>query len=279
MPNRVVREGLLDSKSVSTMSDAAQILYGRLMLVVDDFGRYEADPALLRVKCFPRLLDRWSVERVRDALQEVSQTPTDDGFPVVLVYFHGNKQYLEIANFNQRLRAKRARYPEPTVRNLLATRQTDVSHSHADDGHVSDIRGQLGVVAFSSLPICNNPSNNLKEGSIKEFPKKKADAPAWDLVNEAWKWFKAEFPSEVNDFVDLQLFIAVMETEADLAALRMNLPLWKQSHKWIDGCIHSSKTFLSERIFKITPKIREPTKNKQQISSDQWDETGETRRV
>ncbi len=73
------------------------------------------------------------------------------------------------------------------------------------------------------------------------------------------------------------MFISVMESEEDLSDLRKNLPLWKLSAKWIDGCVYSSENFLSKRVFKITPKTRAPPKTKQQASMDQWDEIEEKR--
>lgn len=176
MPNRIVREGILDSKAVAALSDSGEIFYRRLMSIVDDFGRYEADPELLRVKCFPRQLDRWTVERVATALAEVGRTPADGGFPLVLIYKSGNREYLEISNFEQRLRSKTKKYPDPTARQAVDARavvsQTDDGHvadtCQTDGGHMADTRGQLGVVPFSSLPYVF--SSSKKEEKSKSFP-------------------------------------------------------------------------------------------------------------
>ena len=102
---------------------------------------------------------------------------------------------------------------------------------------------------------------------------RKATKASWEEINEAWKWYKAEYPGDVNEFVDMKLFISVMETQDDIADLYKNLPLWKQTRKWLEGFHKESKNFISERVFKITPKVREPTvipKTKQQENSDGW---------
>ncbi len=145
MPNRIVREGIIDSRAVNSLSEPGEILYRRLMSVVDDYGRYEADPQLLRGKCFSRQLDRWPISRISAVIEELGATPNDDGFPLVLVYKIGNKSYLELSNFNQRLRSKISRYPAPTARHALEGLRsldgevlTDDGHSHADDGHMTD---------------------------------------------------------------------------------------------------------------------------------------------
>lgn len=110
MPTRILRDGIIDSKAVNALSESAEILYRRLMSIVDDYGRFEADPELIRARCFPRQLDRWSVERVESELQACS---VDNGHsPLVTVYFCGEQKYLEISNFGQRKQAK-PKFPGP----------------------------------------------------------------------------------------------------------------------------------------------------------------------
>lgn len=133
MPNRVVREGILDSRPVNSLSEEAELFYRRLMSIVDDYGRFTADPELIRARCFPLQLDRWPLSRVRRVLADVSHVADENGFPLVLIYEVGSKSYIEIGKFDQRLRVKKPKYPEPSVRHKLDARQTD-------DGHVTVIR-------------------------------------------------------------------------------------------------------------------------------------------
>ncbi len=57
MPVRVLREGILTSERVDKLSLPAEVLYRRLMSVVDDFGRFSGNPKLLRAACYPLRLD------------------------------------------------------------------------------------------------------------------------------------------------------------------------------------------------------------------------------
>jgi hypothetical protein len=114
LPSRIVREGIIDSRAVNCLSEAAELFYRRLMSVVDDYGRIEADPHVLLVKVFPLRLESWTVKRLTDAMQETGTCLTDDGHPLVTYYSAGNgKKYLQINNFNQRLRAAHSRCPSP----------------------------------------------------------------------------------------------------------------------------------------------------------------------
>ena len=56
MPSRIVREGINSSRAVSSLSEEAQLFYRTLMLVVDDYGRFEIDLDVIRASCFPRQL-------------------------------------------------------------------------------------------------------------------------------------------------------------------------------------------------------------------------------
>jgi len=96
-----------------------------------------------------------------------------------------------------------------------------------------------------------NFSTRVEREKESEDPKEK---PSWEDLNENWKWFVAEYPGNVNEFIDKQLFLSVMKTPEDLAQLRANLPLWKETERWRSGFFKESKNFLSERIFKLTPK-------------------------
>lgn len=122
MPNRILRDGILGSRAVNSLSDSGEIFYRRLMSVVDDYGRFEADPELLRARCFPRQLDRWPLSRVSEALSECSEARSSDGVPLITLYcsLTSEEKYCQINNFAQRIRVDKkgvptpSKYPEPT---------------------------------------------------------------------------------------------------------------------------------------------------------------------
>lgn len=106
MPTRILRDGILSSRHVAALSDSAEILYRRLMSVVDDYGRFEADIDLIRARCFPLQLETWKNPRILKALAELSASP------LVTVYYGGGKQLLQINNFGQRTQSK-PKFPAP----------------------------------------------------------------------------------------------------------------------------------------------------------------------
>ena len=82
-----------------------EILYRRLMSIVDDYGRFDFDADLIpRWRAFPRQLERWPTVRIREVLLELHCSPlVTDAQPLITVYSFGRKKYFQINNFNQRL--------------------------------------------------------------------------------------------------------------------------------------------------------------------------------
>lgn len=93
--------------------------------------------------------------------------------------------------------------------------------------------------------------------NLRTFPssKRTVDSPSYEDLALTWNWFASEYPGDVNEFIDRQLFLSVMETPEDIALLRENVPLWKNARG--PGFHKTAKNFLSERTFKTKPKARD----------------------
>lgn len=111
MPNRVVREGILDSRRMEALVReggwSAEAFYRRLHQVCDDYGCFDGRLSVVRARCYPTLLDivrdsdvsRWIAECVKSGL--------------VRVYEVESNKYLEILDFRQTIRVKKRRFPDP----------------------------------------------------------------------------------------------------------------------------------------------------------------------
>lgn len=103
MPNRVIREGFLDSEKINSLSESSQNFFIRLMLVVDDYGRFDGRAQIIRSRCYP-MADK--------CLTDVSNMLSDCcRVNLISEYIVDNKPYIQVLNFNQRLRQKHERYP------------------------------------------------------------------------------------------------------------------------------------------------------------------------
>lgn len=132
MPNRILREGILTSERVNELTPPAEVFYRRLMSVVDDFGRYYAKHSLLRAGLFPLKLDY-----VRDA-DIASWIGCAREAGLIVVYSVEGKDYLEIVDFRQQVRAKESRFPAPPAGVVPVIGSRDASDVQAPSGRIAD---------------------------------------------------------------------------------------------------------------------------------------------
>jgi len=105
MPNRILRDWT-DSLKFDGLSPEAERLFIRLIMKADDFGRYHADPRLVKSGCFP-LAESLRANTVSAWLTELSDRA------LVFCYTVQDREFLAIYNFSQRLKQSRAKFPPP----------------------------------------------------------------------------------------------------------------------------------------------------------------------
>ena len=128
MPNRIIREDMLTDERVNRLSVAAELFLRRLWNIADDYGRYDARPAILRARCYPLRVDkvreadisRWLVEC--QAAGVIALYAVDgagrprwlaDVQPAGLCVSGFDRGiYLQIIGYDQQVRS-RSRWPDP----------------------------------------------------------------------------------------------------------------------------------------------------------------------
>lgn len=110
MATRIVREGVLSSEVINSLSERAELFYRRLMSVADDYGRFWAHPKILHANVYSLRLDQVSEADVKQFLSECVAAK------VVMLY--GDGKYLEIPKFGQQTRTK-SKFPTPTTQDLV----------------------------------------------------------------------------------------------------------------------------------------------------------------
>ena len=136
MPNRIIREGILDSDRVTALVRdcgwQAEVFYRRLMSVADDFGRFDGRLPVLKAWCYPTLNDL-----VRDVdLQRWLAACEKAG--LVRIYTIRSSPYGVVRDFRQQTRAKLSKFPDPppeegeTLRTCVADAQHMRTYTDTD---------------------------------------------------------------------------------------------------------------------------------------------------
>lgn len=104
MPQRFLRPGITDSAKWNACDWEVQSFYIRLITLVDDFGRYEANPKLLRGHAFALREDITS-SMIIDMCKQLQGNDLADFYEVA------EKQYVQIANWIEKARADKSKFP------------------------------------------------------------------------------------------------------------------------------------------------------------------------
>jgi hypothetical protein len=125
MPNRILRDSALESDKIAAVSEQAEVLFYRLLMLADDFGRFDGRVPVIRGRAFvlrPQVTD----VVIEARLSELEQSG------LIHRYMAGGKPYLEIPRFGQRKRAEKSKFPNPPPQ--------CADECHTDDGQLSDSR-------------------------------------------------------------------------------------------------------------------------------------------
>lgn len=107
MPCRIIKDGICRSEDYTGLSLFNRDLFIRLIVTVDDYGRYDARPKILKGQMYP--------------LEQVTEKAIDEGLRsmatvgIVQLYEVDGRPFLQLTSWNkhQQIRAKKSKYPAP----------------------------------------------------------------------------------------------------------------------------------------------------------------------
>ena len=184
MPNRLLKEGIVDSDRINALSAQAEVFFYRLLVVSDDYGCMDARPSILRARCFP-LRENVTTEHLNKWLDELTKQK------LIISYFVEGQPYLQIMRWEQRVRSK-GKYPQPTDEQLTDICLTNDSNVQSDDGlGRGRVRGK-GASTSIRFDASNGDFENIESMQMdiwkKAFPAvdlnlELAKAGAWLVAN------------------------------------------------------------------------------------------------
>lgn len=125
MPNRLLKEGIVDSSLIDNLTSEEEVFFYRLLVVCDDFGRMDARTAILKSRCFP--LKEFKSEKIDGYLRSLVR------HGLAIMYKVDDKPYLQILKWEQRVRSK-GKYPSPDGSQPIDIVLTNDSELLTDDG-------------------------------------------------------------------------------------------------------------------------------------------------
>ncbi|MCR4622641.1 MAG: DnaD domain protein [Clostridiales bacterium] len=108
MPNRLIKESIRISEKINKLSDFHFRLWAYLITYVDDYGRGDARPAIIKGQCFP-LRERVTIKDIDTGLHVLADTGC------IHLYDVDGESYLCFPNWDkhQTIRNQKSRFPAP----------------------------------------------------------------------------------------------------------------------------------------------------------------------
>lgn len=185
MPNRIIKESICTSDTVDTLTWFEEVFFYRLIVTVDDFGRMDARPAILRSRMFP--LKTITDKQINDALNKLATVG------IVQIYEWENRTYLQLVTWenHQRIRNQKSKFPAPPDNPLSID---------------SKLLTNVAVIQSNPNPIrIQNPESEYKSG---------AEAPDSQALISLTLNNKAEYPifeDQLNTWLELYPAVDVMQ--------------------------------------------------------------------
>lgn len=188
MPTRYLKPGVRDSESIDSLTPLAETLFYRLLVTVDDFGRYDARAAMVKAHCFP--IKDMTAAKCQSLLDELHSAG------LLILYTVEGKPYLQMCKWDNVPRAKESKFPQ--VPDDCAQMHTSANAPHTNAPltvtvTVTETETQTGNINREA------PRKRSAESlGIEVFPPG-LDVPSWDR----WQKYRKQIgkplkPASIN---------------------------------------------------------------------------------
>jgi hypothetical protein len=104
MPNRIVREGFLDSEAINSLEAFTECIFHRLLIVSDDAGRFDGRAQIVASRCFP-LRDSIRAKDVEGHLLKLEQAG------LLIRYEWNGKPFLQLTKWQKAGKSLTSKFP------------------------------------------------------------------------------------------------------------------------------------------------------------------------
>ena len=183
MPNRLLKEGIVDSVLIDGLTAEEEVFFYRLLVVSDDFGRMDARLPVLKSKMYPLRDDPKLTQKIDSHVRSLVRQG------LAVCYQVDDKQYLQILKWEQRVRSK-GKYPSPDCGQL-----TDICQTNDGLGRGKGKgKGASNTISFDAGNNCfQNIDDSQKDLWKKAYPATNVDVE----LAKAVAWLKAN-PTKVK---------------------------------------------------------------------------------
>ena len=213
MPNRILKESICTSDSIDGLGWFEEVLFYRLIVNCDDYGRFDGRPSIIKNRLFP-LKENLTAKAVAGAIDKLASAG------LVTLYVFEGKPYLYLPTWyhHQNVRAKRSKYPAPVGECM------DVQ---SDDSICKQMQADVPVIQSNTESESESESESECELLRRAARSSAPDVPAEPPFITLPLLDGTEYPvtqAEVNQMAGLYLAIDVPQAYRNMRAWLLNNP-------------------------------------------------------
>lgn len=159
MPNRILKESICVSDTIDTLSWFEEVLFYRLIVNCDDYGRFDGRVNIIKNRLFP-LKDGLTAKAVKDGINRLSTVG------LVTLYEFEGRPYLQLVTWNdhQSIRARKSKYP--AISDSVNADASRCMQMHADEIKCKQMQAE--ACKCSRNPIQSESESESKSESESE---------------------------------------------------------------------------------------------------------------
>lgn len=218
MPNRLLRESICRSESIDALSWFEEVLFYRLIVNCDDFGRFDGRPAIIKGSLFP--LKDVAIADIKKALSKLA------AHDMIMVYESQGKAVLQLLTWDkyQTARAQRSKYPayDDTCEQL-----------YADVSKCTGSKKRSGAESDD-----DSPGQTAKEPAELKAPAEPEEPPVITLLLNTGQ----EYPitqSNITEWMNLYPAVDVMQSLRNMKGWCISNPAKRKTRKGIQRFINN----------------------------------------
>lgn len=234
MPNRIIKESICRSDAINLLKPFEEVLFYRLIVVCDDYGRFDGRPEIIKGSCFP--LKDTAVKDIGTSLKRLVEVGL-----VELYEVHG-KPVLQLSTWSehQQIRAKKSKYPAP-----------------------DETCNQL--ISYD----CDSSRNRESKYENRESYSRNGDARAREAGEvRRFEDFLSAYPKNANRFLAEREYVSLLLTgkitEDELVLCSENYAEACKIQETSDRYIKNAENFLKDMVFEkyLPGKYKKPNLEK-----------------
>lgn len=229
MPNRILKESICSSDTIDGLSWFEEVLFYRLMVKCDDYGRFDGRPAIIKNLLFP-LKENLTIKAVSAAINTLANAGL-----VALYEFEGKPfLYLPTWNEHQSIRAKKSKYPSPPdsmKSSEIICKQMNAnvpviqsnSYSYSESESNANISPEPQAAAVLLMPLVDGTEYGVSQKEIDEWQEAYPAVDVLQQLREMRAWCNAN-PKNRKTSSGVRRFITGWLSKEQNRAPRVDAP-------------------------------------------------------